>query len=286
MVARRLAVQMISVRDLHKHLGSQHVLRGVDLDVRRGQTCVIIGRSGGGKSVLLKHFVGLLHPTSGEVLVEGEDIGGLPERKLGALRKKVGILFQSGALFDSMNVGENIAFPLREAGVKDAKAIRERVAEALEMVDLAGEETKMPEKLSGGMRKRVGLARALALDPDLLFSDEPTSGLDPIMTAVVDKLTLELTGGEGMTAVVVTHDMTSAFRIATRMIMLGRGRILAQGTPDEIRTHPDPEVQQFINGEADGPMPLNLSHSDHSDHQHVQARPLVAARRRFHQKMP
>ena len=152
---------MIQVRDLHKTLGTEEVLRGVDLQISSGETCVILGRSGGGKSVLLKHLIGLMQPTRGEVLVEGKNIAGLPERKLGAVRKKIGMLFQSGALFDSMNVEENIAFPLKEAGVRDKKEIADRVAEALEMVDLAGEQNKMPENLSGGMRKRVGLARTI-----------------------------------------------------------------------------------------------------------------------------
>jgi phospholipid/cholesterol/gamma-HCH transport system ATP-binding protein len=206
--------------------------------------------------------------------------------EIAEIRRRFGMLFQSGALLASLTVGENVALPLLQHTDLSPDEVEETVTGKLQMVGLNGFNGLKPSEISGGMRKRVGLARALALDPELLFSDEPTSGLDPIMTAVVDKLTLELTKDEGMTAVVVTHDMTSAFRIASRMIMLGRGRILAQGTPDEIRTHPDPEVQQFINGEPDGPMPLNLSQDDHGDHQHVQARPLVAARHRFRHKMP
>jgi phospholipid/cholesterol/gamma-HCH transport system ATP-binding protein len=201
---------MISVRALHKHLGSQHILRGIDLDVAPGETCVVLGRSGGGKSVLLKHLIGLMKPTSGQVLVDGEDIATLPERKLGQLRKKIGILFQSGALFDSMNVEENIAFPLREAGLKDRKVIRERVAEALEMVDLAGEQAKMPEKLSGGMRKRVGLARTIVSRPACILYDEPTTGLDPIATDSINHLIRRLQKRLSVTSVVVTTRPTTS----------------------------------------------------------------------------
>ena len=176
------------------------------------------------------------------------------------------MLFQSGALLASLTVGENVALPLLQHTNKSVDEIEEIVEQKLQMVGLTGFEDLKPDEISGGMKKRVGLARALALDPELLFSDEPTSGLDPIMTAVVDQLTHEMTRGSGMTAVVVTHDMTSAFRIATRMIMLGHGGIVAQGTPDEIRTSPNPEVQQFINGEPDGPIPLNLSQEEHEHH--------------------
>jgi ABC-type multidrug transport system ATPase subunit len=169
---------------------------------------------------------------------------------------------------------------------QSADEIEQIVKRKLEMVGLTGFENLKPAEISGGMKKRVGLARALALDPELLFSDEPTSGLDPIMTAVVDQLTLKLTHGSHMTAVVVSHDMTSAFRIATRMIMLGHGSIVAQGTPEEIRTSTNPEVHQFINGEADGPIPLNLSQDEHEHHQHVKPRPFLSARYRFHHKTP
>jgi phospholipid/cholesterol/gamma-HCH transport system ATP-binding protein len=194
------------------------------------------------------------------------------------------MLFQSGALLASLTVGENVALPLLQHTDKSVDEIEEIVKQKLQMVGLTGFEDLKPDEISGGMKKRVGLARALALDPELLFSDEPTSGLDPIMTAVVDELTLKLTHGSHMTAVVVSHDMTSAFRIATRMIMLGHGGIVAQGTPDEIRNSQNPEVQQFIHGRADGPVPLNLSQEAHEDHQHVKPRPFVAARNRFHRK--
>ena len=179
---------MITVKNLHKTLGTQQILRGIDLEIRAGETCVILGRSGGGKSVLLKHFVGLMKPTRGEVWIDQENITDLPERQLGAIRKKVGILFQSGALFDSMNVGENIAFPLREAGLKDPAIIDQKVAEALEMVDLEGEQKKMPENLSGGMRKRVGLARTIVGRPAYILFDEPTTGLDPIASDSIIRL--------------------------------------------------------------------------------------------------
>jgi phospholipid/cholesterol/gamma-HCH transport system ATP-binding protein len=247
---------------------------------------VIMGGSGCGKSTLLRHIIGVMKPTAGSVKIFGDEITTMNDRQIADVRRRFGMLFQSGALLASLTVGENVALPLQQHTDMSADEIQETVTRKLQAVGLSGFENLKPAEISGGMRKRVGLARALALDPELLFSDEPTSGLDPIMTAVVDQLTLELTQGEGLTAVVVTHDMTSAFRIATRMIMLGRGIIIAQGTPDEIRTSPNPEVQQFINGEPDGPMPLNLSQDDHEHHPHVKARPLVSAQHRFRHKLP
>ncbi len=241
---------MISVRKLTKTLGAQDVLRGVDLEVQRGDTCVVIGRSGSGKSVLLKHLIGLFKPTAGEVWVDGEEISVLPERKLGPVRKKVGILFQGAALFDSMNVEENIAFPLREAGVTDGNEIRDRVAEALEMVDLAGEQEKMPENLSGGMRKRVGLARTIVSRPACLLYDEPTTGLDPIATDSINRLIRRLQKRLSVTSVVVTHDMKTAFHTADHVAYLHEGRIYFDGTPGQLRGSMDPIIQDFIVGRS------------------------------------
>jgi phospholipid/cholesterol/gamma-HCH transport system ATP-binding protein len=277
---------VVEVTDLFRKFGERTVIDHLSFTIHRGETLVIMGGSGCGKSTLLRHIVGVMRSTSGSVKVFDEEITTMNDRQIANIRRRFGMLFQSGALLASLTVGENVALPLTQHTDLSPEEMEDIVTRKLQMVGLNGFNNLKPSEISGGMRKRVGLARALVLDPELLFSDEPTSGLDPIMTAVVDKLTLELTQDEGMTAVVVTHDMTSAFRIATRMIMLGRGRILAQGTPDEIRTHPDPEVQQFINGEADGPMPLNLSQDDHEHHPHVKARPLVAARHRFRHKMP
>lgn len=224
------------------------MLRGVDLEIHPGETCVILGRSGCGKSVLLKHFVGLLQPTSGEVLVEGESISQLPERKLGPIRKKIGILFQSGALFDSMNVGENIAFPLREGGLRDQKEIDARVAEALEMVDLAGEQEKMPENLSGGMRKRVGLARTIVSRPACILYDEPTTGLDPIATDSINHLIRRLQKRLSVTSVVVTHDMKTAFHTADRIAFLHEGRTYFHGSIADLKASTDPVITDFIHG--------------------------------------
>jgi len=277
---------VVEVKDLIRKFGERRVIDDLSFQIDRGETLVIMGGSGCGKSTLLRHIVGVMKPNSGSVKIFGEEISAMNEREIAKVRRRFGMLFQSGALLASLTVGENVALPLIQHTQLKPDEINAIVTRKLEMVGLTGFENLKPAEISGGMKKRVGLARALALDPELLFSDEPTSGLDPIMTAVVDKLTLELTKGSGMTAVVVTHDMTSAFRIATRMIMLNHGKIIAQGTPDEIRASPNSEVQQFINGEADGPVPLNLSQGEHQAHPHVQPRPFVAARHRFHHKTP
>jgi len=277
---------LIEVDGLVRKFGDRAVLNDISFDVHRGDTLVIMGGSGCGKSTLLRHMIGSMKPTSGSVRLFGEEITGMKEREIERVRLRFGMLFQSGALLASLTVGENVALPLLQHTNKSPDEIEQIVRGKLGMVGLTGFEHLKPDEISGGMKKRVGLARALALDPELLFSDEPTSGLDPIMTAVVDQLTQKLTQGSHMTAVVVSHDMTSAFRIATRMIMLGHGAIVAQGTPDEIRNSSNAEVQQFINGRADGPIPLNLSQEEHKDHQHVQPRPFRGARFRFHHKHP
>jgi phospholipid/cholesterol/gamma-HCH transport system ATP-binding protein len=241
---------MIKVVELHKTLGTQEVLRGVNLEINRGQTHVILGRSGSGKSVLLKHLVGLFQPDQGRVLIDGEDISPLKERQLGPIRKKVGILFQSGALFDSMNVGENIAFPLREQGITDEALIEAKVAEALEMVDLAGEQKKTPDKLSGGMRKRVGLARTIVSRPACILYDEPTTGLDPIATDSINHLIRRLQKKLHATSIVVTHDMKTAFHTADRIAFLHEGVIYFEGTTQELRASKDPVLLDFVEGRS------------------------------------
>jgi len=214
---------IIEVVDLVRKFGDRTVLNDISFNVHRGETLVIMGGSGCGKSTLLRHMIGSMKPTSGSVKIFGEEIATMNEREIGRVRQRFGMLFQSGALLASLTVGENVALPLFQHTDKSPDEIEEIVEQKLQMVGLTGFEDLKPAEISGGMKKRVGLARALALDPELLFSDEPTSGLDPIMTAVVDQLTLKLAHGSHVTAVVVSHDMTSAFRIATRMIMLGHG---------------------------------------------------------------
>ena len=258
---------IIEVTDLVRDFDGRKVLNGISFKVFKGDTLIVMGGSGCGKSTLLRHVVGSMKPTSGSIKLFGQEITTMHEEELATVRRRFGVLFQSGALLQSLTVGENVALPIIERGKLAPEIVDLMVKMKLEMVGLTGFEHLKPAEISGGMKKRVGLARALALDPELLFSDEPTAGLDPIMTSVVDILTTEMTRKLGVTALVVTHDMVSAFRIGTRMIMLGtgpsQGKIVASGTPDEIRAHPNPEVQQFIKGEPDGPVPLKLSRDDY-----------------------
>jgi phospholipid/cholesterol/gamma-HCH transport system ATP-binding protein len=249
-VSTRTETPFIEVKGLKKRFGTQDVLQSVDLQVRKGHTCVVLGRSGCGKSVLLRHVIGLMRPSEGRVLIEGEDITDLPERKLLDVRRKVGMLFQSAALFDSMSVEQNIAFPLREQGIKDPKVLKERVAEALDMVDLLGSEKKMPEKLSGGMRKRVGLARTIVGRPHCVLYDEPTTGLDPITTDSINHLIRRLQRRIDVTSVVVTHDMKTAFHCADSVVFLHEGRVYFSGTIDEMRATTDPVITDFIEGRS------------------------------------
>jgi len=237
----------IEVIDLHKSFGSNHVLRGVNLRVEQGTTTVILGGSGSGKSVLMKHMIGLLRPDSGQVLIEGEDITRLKGRELDRVRRKFGMVFQMAALFDSMTVLENVAFPLREHR-KDLseEQIREIVAEKLALVDLHGVEDKYPAELSGGMRKRVGLARAVVLDPKIVLYDEPTTGLDPITTASVDQMIIDAKNALGVTSVVISHDIGSAFKVADQLAFLYKGEIVAAGPPEAVRQSEHPHVRQFL----------------------------------------
>ncbi|MCX6981951.1 MAG: ABC transporter ATP-binding protein [Verrucomicrobia bacterium] len=241
---------MIEVRKLSKSFDGRPVLHDVDLTVEEGKTLVVLGRSGCGKSVVLKHLIGLMKPDSGEVLVDGEDIIGLPERRLTAVRRKIGMLFQSAALFDSMSVEGNLAFPLREQGMKDEKEIDARVAEALDMVELAGEQRKMPADLSGGMRKRVGLARTIVGRPRCVLYDEPTTGLDPITSDSINHLIRRLQRRLGVTSIVVTHDMKTAFHCADRVALLHEGHVHFDGSVEELKASTDPVITDFIVGRS------------------------------------
>jgi phospholipid/cholesterol/gamma-HCH transport system ATP-binding protein len=242
---------MVAVRGLTKKIGRQEILRGVDLDVATGETLAIIGRSGGGKTVLLKHLIGLMLPDEGEIWIDGRNIIGLSERKLAPIRSKVGMLFQGGALFDSLTVEENIAFPLREAGERDANVIRQKVGEMLEVVELEGSEKKMPVSLSGGMKKRVGLARSIIRRPSAILYDEPTSGLDPIVSDSINRLIRRLQSRFDVTSIVVTHDMKSAFHVADRIAYLHEGRVYFHGTPAELEKSTDPLIQDFLLGRSE-----------------------------------
>lgn len=245
---------MIQLVDIHKSFKNQKVLDGLHLEVEGGKTTVIIGLSGGGKSVLLKHMIGLLKPDSGSVIVDGEDITKMNDRDLNETRKKFGMLFQEAALFDSMNVFENVAFPLREHTKMTESQIGDRVRSRLQDVGLVGVEEKMPSELSGGMKKRVGLARALVMEPRIVLFDEPTTGLDPIMTEAIDRLIYESQKKYNLTCVVISHDLKSIFDIGHRIAMLYAGKIIGYGTPDEMKNSENPVIRQFLTGSLEGPI--------------------------------
>ena len=245
---------MIEIQDVHRSFDGHQVLNGVNLTINTGETTVIIGRSGCGKSVLLKHIIGLLKPDSGRILINGKDATRMDEKELSALRMKFGMLFQGAALFDSLTIFENVAFSMIEHTTIDRVTMHKRVKECLSLVGLKDIEDKKPAELSGGMRKRVGLARAIARWPQIMLYDEPTTGVDPIMGDAINDLIIDLHNKLKVTSIAVTHDMTSAYKIADRIAMLYNGKIIAVGTPDEIKATKDPVVKQFITGAGKGPI--------------------------------
>jgi phospholipid/cholesterol/gamma-HCH transport system ATP-binding protein len=245
---------VIALQDVHKAFGAKQVLRGVDLTIERGETMVIIGGSGSGKSVLIKHMIALLFPDRGRILVGEDDLGAATSEQLNQLRRRFGMLFQGAALFDSMPVWQNVGFGLIEHLRLPKQKVRDVAQEKLEWVGMPDVLDLMPAELSGGMRKRVGLARAIAMDPEILLYDEPTTGLDPIMADVINRLIRALQSRLGVTSVVITHDMVSAYHVADRIAMLYEGRIIETGTPEEIRSSANPVVRQFVTGSSEGPI--------------------------------
>jgi len=245
---------MIRVVDLHKSFGPKKVLRGVNLSVEKGETMVVIGQSGAGKSVLLKLIIGLLKPDRGEIFIEGEEITRLREEELQRVTRKFGLLFQGAALFDSMTVAENVRFGLERHTSYPRQVIDQMVAESLARVGLSGVESLMPHQLSGGMKKRVGLARAIAYQPEIMLYDEPSTGIDPIRADAINELINKLKVEMGVTSIVITHDMASSYKVADRIAMLHEGQIIEVGTAEEIQRSPNPFVQQFIQGWAEGPI--------------------------------
>lgn len=245
---------MIEIINLCKSFNGHQVLDNLNLNINTGETTVIIGRSGCGKSVLLKHIIGLLKPDSGQVLIDGKDVAKMDEKELNLLRMRFGMLFQGAALFDSLNVLENVAFGMLEHTASSEEDIKKHVKESLALVGLKGIEDKKPSELSGGMRKRVGLARAICLRPEIILYDEPTTGVDPIMGDAINDLIVELHNKLKITSIAVTHDMTSAYKIASRIAMLYNGKIIIVGTPEEVKSTKDPIVRQFITGAGKGPI--------------------------------
>jgi len=253
----RIDGPMISLRNVCKAFNGKLVLDGLSIDVAKGETLVIVGGSGTGKSVTLKHMIRLIRPDSGHVVVAGVDLCCMSTVDLNLFRRRFGMSFQEGALFDSMSVFENIAFPLRRHTEMTEKEIGERVHECLDLVHLDGVEKRRPSELSGGMRRRVGFARAISLQPEILLFDEPTTGLDPVISDIIANLIVEMDERLNTTTVTITHDIKVAFKIADRIAMLHHGRVVEAGTPEEFRASPNPIVQQFIEGRAEGPLTEN-----------------------------
>ena len=245
---------MIKISNLKKRFGKKRVLDGVDLDIEKGKITVILGRSGEGKSVLIKHIIGLLRPDEGQIFLDGQEISSMNERDWGEVRKRFGMLFQGAALFDSMTVGENVGFPLKEHTDLADEDIMKVVVEKLKRVGLVGVENMMPSELSGGMKKRVGLARAIVMDPEIVLFDEPTTGLDPIMSDSIADLVLHTQRSLHTTYILITHDVPFTYKIADKIAMLHEGRIIEQGTIDEMKKNQNPVVRQFLEGRAEGPI--------------------------------
>jgi phospholipid/cholesterol/gamma-HCH transport system ATP-binding protein len=257
---------VIKLENVARRFGDRVILNGIDLEIYKGEIFVIMGGSGCGKSTLLRHIIGSLKPDSGRIYLLGKDLGRLGDEEMDKLRKKIGMCFQSAALFDSMTVGDNVSLPLREHTKLEKEVVDIVVKMKLELVGLRGFETLMPSQLSGGMRKRVGLARAISMDPEIVFYDEPTAGLDPVVAGVIDKLIVDLSKKLSITSIVVTHDMKSVFTIADRIAMLYEGRVLEVGTPEGIKESRNQMVQQFISGNPDGPIKFFQQKDDYLEH--------------------
>ena len=245
---------MIKITGLKKYFGAKRVLDGVNLEIERGKITVIIGRSGEGKSVLIKHIIGLLRPDEGQIFLEGQEITAMKEKEFNEVRKRFGMLFQGAALFDSMTVGQNVGFPLKEHTDLSDEDVMKVVGEKLRRVGLTGVENLMPAELSGGMKKRVGLARAIVMDPEIVIFDEPTTGLDPIMSDSIADLVLDTQRSLKTTYILITHDIPFTYKIADKIAMLHEGRIVQEGTVDEMKKNPDPIIRQFLEGRAEGPI--------------------------------
>ena len=245
---------LIELRDVHLAFGEKEILAGVDLRLAAKERLVVLGQSGSGKSTLLRLILGILKPTAGSVHFQGGEVSKMRRRQLNAMRQKIGMVYQYSALISSLSVRDNLALPLEELTDKKPDEIDALVDEKLKLVGMADARDKMPAELSGGMRKRIGLARGIIMDPELILYDEPSAGLDPVISSVIDELIIELSEKIGATSVIVTHEMGSAFKIATRLAMLFKGRIIAEGTPEEFKNSTDPVVKQFISGDTKGPI--------------------------------